>query len=260
MPEGDTVFRAAARLRDALAGNTLTVCDVRVPRYATVDLTGHSVDSVVSRGKHLFVRAGPASVHTHLKMEGVWHVYAPGERWRRPAFTARLLLGVDGALAVGFSLGKVEVLAREREFDAVAHLGPDLLGPDWDRAEAVRRLAADPDRPIGLALLDQRNLAGIGNIFRNESCWLARVDPRARTGDVADLGFLVDEAQRILGDSAKVRIHKPMVYGRAGMPCPRCHTRILTDLFGEGPTEAAGSLRKLRSEERRIYWCPRCQA
>ena len=248
MPEGDTVFRAAAHLRDALAGRPLTVCDVRVPRYATVDLTGHTVDDVVSRGKHLFVRAGPASVHTHLKMEGVWHVYAPGERWRRPAFTARLLLGVDGALAVGFSLGKVEVLARGRESDAVAHLGPDLLGPDWDRAEALRRLAADPDRPIGLALLDQRNLAGVGNIFRNESCWLARVDPQARTGDVADLGFLVDEAQRILGDSAKVRIHKPMVYGRAGMPCPRCYTSIRTDLLGEGPTR-----------ERRIYWCSRCQ-
>jgi endonuclease-8 len=260
MPEGDTVYRAAARLRDALAGKALTVCDVRVPRYATVDLTGHTVDSVVSRGKHLFVRAGPASVHTHLKMEGVWHVYAPGERWRRPGFTARLLLGVDGALAVGFSLGKVEVLAREQESAAVAHLGPDLLGPDWDRAEALRRLSADPDRPIGLALLDQRNLAGIGNIFRNESCWLAGVNPRTRTGDVDDLGFLVDEAQRILDDAAKVRIHKPMVYGRAGMPCPRCYTRILTDLFGEERSGTAASFRRPSSEERRIYWCPRCQA
>ena len=249
MPEGDTVFRAAAHLRDALAGRPLTVCDVRVPRYATVDLTGHTVDDVVSRGKHLFVRAGPASVHTHLKMEGVWHVYAPGERWRRPGVHRPAAARRGRCTGCGF-------LARQGG-GAGARTRSPTRSPTSARTcsgrtgTAPRPCAASvppPTRPIGLALLDQRNLAGIGNIFRNESCWLARVDPRARTGDVADLGFLVDEAQRILGDSAKVRIHKPMVYGRAGMPCPRCYTSIRTDLLGEGPTR-----------ERRIYWCSRCQ-
>jgi endonuclease-8 len=248
MPEGDTVFRAAGRLRTALAGKELTICDVRVPRYATVDLTGERVDEVVSRGKHLFVRVGSASFHTHLKMEGVWHVYSPGERWRRPGFTARLILGTEDATAVGFSLGKVEVLARDRDFEAVAHLGPDLLGPDWDRAEALRRLRADPQRPVGLAVLDQRNLAGIGNIYRNEGCWLARVHPRRPIGEVDNLGELVDETQRILSDSARVRLHRPMVYGRARMPCPRCRTTIRLEMFGDGPTR-----------ERSLYVCPRCQ-
>ncbi|MBD0323994.1 MAG: Fpg/Nei family DNA glycosylase, partial [Aldersonia sp.] len=145
-------------------------------------------------------------------------------------------------------LGKVEVLPRGRDVDVVAHLGPDLLGPDWDREEAIRRLQSDPDLPIGLALLDQRNLAGIGNIFRNEGCWLARVHPRRPVGAVTNLGELVDETRRILDEGAKIRIHKPMVYGRAGMPCPRCYTRIRTELFGEGPTK-----------ERSLYFCPRCQ-
>jgi endonuclease-8 len=248
MPEGDTVFRAAKRLRTALAGKTLTTCDVRVPRYATIDMSGERVDEVICRGKHLFVRAGEASFHTHLKMEGVWHVYAPGERWRRPGFTARLILGTESVTAVGFSLGKVEVLARDRDLEVVAHLGPDLLGPDWDRTEALRRLNAGPELPVGLAVLDQRNLAGIGNIFRNEGCWLARVHPRRPIGEVDNLGELVDETQRILSESARVRIHRPMVYGRAGMPCPRCRTTIRVEMFGEGPTR-----------ERSLYFCPRCQ-
>ncbi|MCX5044491.1 Fpg/Nei family DNA glycosylase [Aldersonia sp. NBC_00410] len=250
MPEGDIVYRAAGRLRTALAGKELTVCDLRVPRYATVDLRGHVVDEVGSRGKHLFVRIDRYSIHTHLKMEGVWQVYAPGQRWRRPGFTARAILGVADAVAVGFSLGKVEVLARDREDEAVGHLGPDLLGPDWDRAEALRRLTADPDRPVGLAVLDQRNLAGIGNIFRNEGCWLARVHPRRPVREVENLGELVDETQRILDASAKIRIHRPLVYGRTGMPCPRCRSaRIATGPLGEGGTQ----------QDRRIYFCPRCQ-
>ncbi|CAM3048112.1 DNA-(apurinic or apyrimidinic site) lyase [Skermania piniformis] len=172
MPEGDAVYLTARRLRRALVGQALTRCDIRVPRYATVDLAGQTVDEQGSYGKHLFTRIGDWSIHTHLKMEGVWQVYRPGDRWRRPAHQARIVLGTADTDAVGFSLGTVEVLPRAAEPDAVAHLGPDLLGPDWDPTEAMRRLRRDPARPIGLALLDQTNLAGIGNTTaaRSASC------------------------------------------------------------------------------------------
>lgn len=130
MPEGDTVWQAAARLRTALAGKALTVSDFRVPRYATVDLTPGPVEEVLSRGKHLLIRIGDATVHTHLKMEGAWHVYPAGTRWRRPGWQARVLLGTDDSLAVGFQLGIVEVVPRADEAGVIGHLGPDLLGPD----------------------------------------------------------------------------------------------------------------------------------
>ncbi|MCP9620782.1 Fpg/Nei family DNA glycosylase, partial [Nocardia otitidiscaviarum] len=177
MPEGDTVFLAAERLRAALVGKTLTRTDFRVPRYATLDLRGEPVDSVGSYGKHLFVRTPRLSIHTHLKMEGTWRVYTPGQRWTKPGFTARLILATADTEAVGFSLGQVEVLPRTDEHTATDHLGPDLLGPNWDPDEALRRMRTHPDQPIGLALLDQRNLAGIGNIYRSEICFLRRVHP-----------------------------------------------------------------------------------
>ncbi len=127
MPEGDTVWRAANELRAALAEKVLTTCDVRVPRYATVDLSGHRVDSVASRGKHLLIRVGEASIHTHLKMEGQWQIYRPGERWRRPAHQARIILATEDSVAVGFSLGITEILELGQEQEAVGHLGPDQL-------------------------------------------------------------------------------------------------------------------------------------
>ncbi|WP_216900255.1 DNA-formamidopyrimidine glycosylase family protein, partial [Nocardia alni] len=202
MPEGDTVFLAAARLRTALAGKTLIRSDFRVPRYATLDLRGKPVESVGSYGKHLFVRTPTLSIHTHLKMEGEWRVYPPGKRWTKPGFTARLVLATDDAEAVGFSLGTVEVLPLAEEHTATDHLGPDLLGPNWDAAEAVRRLSATPDRPIALALLDQTNLAGIGNIYRSEICFAERVDPRLPVSTVKDLPALVDRAHTILRSAA----------------------------------------------------------
>src|SRR3954464_12470469 len=129
MPEGDTVFHTAANLRDALVGKTLTRCDIRVPRYATVDLSSHTVDEVISRGKHLFIRVGPASIHSHLKMEGSWRV---GNRPARVDHRARIILEAGDTSAVGINLGVLEILDRDRDGRAVAHLGPDLLGPDWD--------------------------------------------------------------------------------------------------------------------------------
>lgn len=264
MPEGDTVFRTAHRLRSALAGKTLTRTDFRVPRYATADLTGGVVDAVRSVGKHLFIdveRPGSStiSIHSHLMMEGVWDVHRAGTRWRRPAHTARVVLRADHAddaevEAVGFDLGVVELLSRPDE--AVAHLGPDLLGDGWDASEAVARLAARPAVPIGIALLDQRNLAGIGNVYRSEICFLKRIHPATPVGDV-DLPPVVDIAHRLLVDNrlravrsttgVTARGKELWVYGRQRRPCRRCGTVIERELLGD------------LDAERSIYVCPRCQ-
>lgn len=250
MPEGDTVFRAAARLRPALVGKTLTTSDFRVPRYATVDLRGRRVDEITTYGKHLFFHVGDVSVHTHLKMEGEWHTYAPGARWTRPAFTARLILATDDAQVVGFSLGTVEVVRLANEHTVTDHLGPDLLGANWDPDEVVRRLSAAPDTPIALALLDQRNLAGIGNIYRSEVCFLRRVNPKTPVGEIDDLPGLVDEARRILTKAAHEPPWRSLAYGRQRQPCRRCGTGIVVHLLADNePTRA----------ERGVYFCPRCQ-
>ncbi|OBG26809.1 DNA glycosylase [Mycobacterium alsense] len=250
MPEGDTVWHTAAMLRQHLAGRTLTRCDVRVPRFATVDLTGEVVDEVVSRGKHLFIRAGRASIHSHLKMEGSWRV---GERPVRVDHRARIVLEANGIRAIGVDLGVLEILERDRDGEAVAHLGPDLLGSDWDPARAVANLTARPDRPIGEALLDQRVLAGIGNVYCNEICFVSGYLPTAPVGAVTDPRRLVSRARDMLwtnrfrwnrcttGDTRRGR--QLWVYGRAGQPCRRCGTRIRHDDGGERVT----------------YWCPSCQ-
>ena len=248
MPEGDVVYRTARLLDTALAGKVLTASDIRVPRFATVDLRGMTVHGVVSRGKHLLARIGDVTVHSHLKMEGVWHVYRNGQRWRRPGFTARAILSTDDAAAVGFSLGIVEVLPTSDEAKVVGHLGPDLLGADWDADEAVHRLLAKPELPVGTALLDQRNLAGIGNIYRSEACFLQRVDPRTVVGEVHDLPALVETARTILTASAQHPPRRELVYGRARSPCPRCHTLIVSMPLSDGT-----------STDRHVYICPRCQ-
>ena len=135
------------------------------------------------------------TIHSHLKMEGSWQVYAPGGRWRKPGHTARCVLRTATADVVGFSLGILEVIPTPDESRVVGHLGPDLLGPGWDAEEAVRRLRAAPDTPIGVALLDQRNLAGIGNIYRCEACFLAGVHPAAPVSAVPDLATMLDGGQ-----------------------------------------------------------------
>ncbi|QLY32038.1 Fpg/Nei family DNA glycosylase [Nocardia huaxiensis] len=248
MPEGDAVFLTAKRLRPALAGKTLTRSDFRVPRYATLDLRGQRVESVGTYGKHLFIRTAEVSIHTHLKMEGSWRVYAPGQRWTKPGFTARVVLATDDAEAVGFSLGTVEVLRVGDEHAVTDRLGPDLLAADWDAEEAVRRLEREPAIPIGVALLDQTKLAGIGNIYRSEVCFLRRVHPATPVGRIADLPGLVDEAQRVLTRAAHEPPWRALVYGKQHRPCPRCGTNLVVRMLGDGV-----------KEERGIYFCPRCQ-
>ncbi len=258
MPEGDTVYRAAVHLNTALAGRPLTVCDIRVPKYAAVDLRGETVDEVVSRGKHLLTRVGEHSIHSHLKMEGSWHIYRHGTRWRRPAYQARIVLENADWVTVGFDLGTLEVLRREDEDEVVGHLGPDVLGPDWDAEEAVRRLAAQESREIDVALLDQRTLAGLGNVYVNELCFLRGVLPQRPVGEVKDLPAVVALAHRLIlanrdrvertttGDMRPGR--QTYVYGREGKPCRRCGTRIRHGMLG------ATAL-----SERDTYWCPSCQ-
>jgi endonuclease VIII len=191
MPEGDVVWAAARRLHDALAGRELTRSDFRVPRAATADLTGRVVIEVVPRGKHLLTRvAGDLTVHTHLRMDGSWRIRPAAEPVPRD-HRVRLVLANAEWQAAGYSLGVVELVRTSREDQIVGHLGPDLLGPGWDPAEAVRRLRAEPGRAIGEALLDQTRLAGIGNLYKAETLFLRGVDPWCPVSEVPELEELV---------------------------------------------------------------------
>jgi endonuclease VIII len=255
MPEGDNVWQTARRL-SALTGEVLTSSDFRVPSLATTDLAGRQVIKTVSRGKHLLTRLeNDVTIHSHLKMEGRWDVQPAGSRWRRPAHEARAVLVTDSHEAIGFSV-LLDVVPTTEEHTLVGHLGPDLLGPDWDAEEAVRRIAAGPDVPIGQALLDQRNLAGLGNVYRAEICFLAGLDPRTPVRDVPDLPRLVTRAHQLItanrdrpdrittGDRRPGR--RLWIYRRRG-PCLRCGTAIeVGELGPEG-------------QERALWWCPRCQ-
>jgi endonuclease VIII len=254
MPEGDTVWRSAKHLDQALTGRTLTRTDFRVPAFATLDLSGQDVVGTVSRGKHLLTRIGADhTLHTHLKMEGSWHLYRPSTPWRRPVHEARVVLHTEEWHAVGFALGITEVIARADEDEVVGHLGPDLLGPDWDEDEALRRLTAEPDRPIGEALLDQRNLAGIGNMYKAELCFIAGVHPETPVGEVPDLRRMVRRAKQVLevnkervqqATTGDLRRGKQLwVYARGRQPCHRCRTRIALEDQNGRPS----------------YWCPVCQ-
>ena len=180
MPEGDTVWYTARTLHQALAGRTLTRSDFRVPRLATADLAGDTVTEAAARGKHLLIRTGGGlTVHTHLRMDGSWRVTAAAEPVR-DSHRIRLILANDAWQATGYQLGVVELIRTRDEQRVTGHLGPDLLGADWDRDEAVRRLHAQPDRPIGEALMDQRNLAGIGNVYKSEVLFMRGISPWRR--------------------------------------------------------------------------------
>ncbi len=265
MPEGDTVWRTARHLDQALTGAVLQHSDFRVPDLATVDLSGAPVLGTVSRGKHLLTRFGgtgpsaPLTLHTHLKMEGSWHLYRPATRWQRPGHQARVVLVTETWTAVGFSLGIVELVETAAECDVLPPLGPDLLGPDWDAAEAVRRLAGRPDRPVAEALLDQRNLAGVGNLYKSELCFLVGAHPWAPVSSV-DLDRLVRLARAVL-EANKHRVEQTTtgdlrrgrqtwVYRRDKQPCRRCGTPVRVAMQGD-PSLPTG--------ERATYWCPTCQ-
>ncbi|GII60498.1 putative endonuclease 8 2 [Sphaerisporangium krabiense] len=261
MPEGDAVYRTGARLRAALDGRVLTRSDFRVPRHATADLTGRAVLTTLTRGKHLLTRVeGGLTVHTHLRMDGSWRVQAAGTRLRA-GDVVRLVLANVRWQAVGIRLGVVDLLPTEREDRVVGHLGPDLLSPAWDAAHAetaARNIAARPEVTIGEALLDQRNVAGLGTIWRAETLYLSGISPFTPAGDVPDLVTMMTLAHRLLeaskddpggpittGDPRPGR--RLWAYGRAGRTCPRCGGRIVGGELGAQPYE------------RLVFYCPVCQ-
>jgi endonuclease VIII len=231
MPEGDTVYRTAAKLREALEGSTLTRCDVRIPKFATVDLTGEKVDEVLSRGKHLFIRVGEASIHSHLKMDGAWLV--GGQIRRVPAHKVRIILETSDIRVAGVDLGVLEILERRFDEDAVAHLGPDLLGADWEPRIAAANLATDPDRPLADTLLDHLPTAPVSAVR----------DPLRMVQRARDMLWLNRSRvnRTTTGDTRPGR--DLWVYGRGGRECRRCGTMIESD----------------RGGDRVSFWCPVCQ-
>ena len=268
MPEGDSVYRVAHRLDVRLRGAVVTGSDFRVPQHATADLSGAHVLGTASRGKHLLTRFALGedriTLHTHLRMDGEWAVLAPGKHLpRRLAPDVRVLLATDGPTAVALRVPVVELLPTADEHTVVGHLGPDLLDDETPVEEvvaaAVARLGQQPERAVKAALLDQRNLAGIGNLWADELCYLRGHSPWTPVGQV-DLERLVRLAVKLLRFSVSPRGaaqvttgdtrpgHQHWVAGRAGQPCRRCGTRI------EVVAEVAGD-----PERRRTWWCPHCQ-
>jgi endonuclease VIII len=267
MPEGDTLFRTAAGLRPYLVGRPVRAA--RATGGAQVGrLVGATVESVDTIGKNLLLRfSNGLELRTHLRMTGTWHRYRPGERWRRPAARAVLVLEVEGAVAVCFDAPVVELFEARAEglHPALASLGPDLLGAEFDATGTLRRLR-DPGRAeatIGEAVLDQRVMAGVGNVYRSEILFIGKVDPFARVAslDDATLERLLGTARRLLlanigrsrgperitTDGAREAGGAPLwVYGRSGRPCRRCGAPIRSASLG-------------RELPRTVWWCPSCQ-
>ena len=256
MPEGDTIHYAANRLRPILAGHVPDEIATPHPRFGRAGwperLAGRAVTSVDAHGKHLFVRfEGGLAIHSHLRMTGSWRVLDGGARVSRAAW---LVLRRGEKQAVQFKGPVLELMTelRTRSDRQLAQLGPDILAPDFDAARFLRRLREDdPTRPIGDAILDQRTIAGIGNLWKVEGCFEARIDPWRPTGSVRD-----DEALAIVAacrprmaasaqDGNQTRFRR--IYGKAGQPCPRC-----------GPGAPIRS-RGMWEDNRTTYWCPECQ-
>jgi endonuclease-8 len=273
MPEGDTIFRAARALDRALAGRTVTRFDSVFSKLNRVDddrpLRGRTIDRVEARGKHLLIWfSGDLVLRTHMRMHGSWHIYRPGERWQRPHADMRIVIGTPDYEAVAFTVPVADFttghgLAAD---PALRDLGPDLAADDFDAAEAVRRITLLPDVEIADALLDQRAVAGLGNIFKSETLFAARIDPFARVGELSrdEIEKAVATGRRLMRANV-TESHEGLanystgrrttrradpsarlwVYGRAGRPCRRCGTPI--------------SRRKQGKDQRSTYWCERCQ-
>jgi len=274
VPEGDTLFRTAATLQKAIGGRVVTRFETVLTQLSRVDvdtpIAGRVVEQVEAHGKHLLIRfSGELTLRTHLRMHGSWHVYRPGERWMRPRGAMRVVIATDVWEAVGFDIPVAEFLtpAAERRRRDLTALGPDLLGETFDAAEAVRRLRSRADRTIEVALLDQRSLAGIGNVYKSEVLFACGTWPFATVVSLDDaaLRALVDTARALLranvapasgaaivtysGARRTTRRSNPgerlWVYGRGGKPCRRCGTPIEVRATGPGA--------------RLTYWCPQCQ-
>ena len=282
MPEGDTIFRAARTLHRVLARKVVTRFESVFPAINRIaedhPIVGRTIESVTSRGKHMLMNfSGDLLLHTHMRMNGSWHIYPAGARWQRPAREMRVLVGTADAVAVGFNVPIADLLtpqqlARHEELRA---LGPDLLadagGVDgrstrtFDRDEVMRRMRAHEHDAIGDALLNQRTIAGIGNVLKSEILFIAGLDPFVPVRGLtdADLRRVIDAAREQLAANVmepSQTLHRSIgrrttrsmdpnatlwVYSRGGKPCRRCGTRIQS--------------RKTGVDARLTYWCPRCQ-
>ena len=263
MPEGDSVWKAARRMREHLVGRTVLASHFRVPQHATADLSGRQVTSFDSYGKHMLTRFSPAddgglTLHTHFEMDGSWELVGAGKALPKDLDDdVRLELRTDGPTAYALRMPVVELLRTADEDRVLGHLGPDVLGHAWDEDEAVRRLSRDPDRPLVEALLDQKNLAGIGNLWAVETCYLRGHSPWTPVREV-DLRAAVRLARRMMrhslehpgqvttGDTRRGMTH--WVYGRAERPCRRCGTPVA---FRDSVTGTPYA--------RETWWCPHCQ-
>ena len=273
MPEGDTIYRAAATLHRALAGKPVVRFESVFPALNRIHddhpLTRATVERVSSAGKHLLMQFSNGFVlRTHMRMNGSWHIYRTGERWQRPRRDMRVLVATEDFEAIGFNIPvaefvKTHQVARHKD---LARLGPDVLDDAFDRREALARLRARPASQIGDALLNQRILAGLGNVYKSEVLFTCRVSPFAVVSTLDDetLARLVDAAETLLKANVTTRL-APMttytgyrrttrrddprerlwVYGRARLPCRRCGTPI--------------DIRKQGTDARLTYWCPSCQ-
>jgi endonuclease-8 len=266
MPEGDTIFRTARAMHRVLAGRTIVAAESTMPSLARAPgvraLEGRTIDRVAALGKHLLIYfSGDLVLRSHMRMQGSWHLYRTGDRWKRPRQSMRIVLRTDEVEAVAFDTPDAE-LVRTRDLAQVTplkSLGPDLLSDRFDADDATRRIAGEHDREIAESLLDQRNVAGIGNVIKSEVLFICGINPWARAGGLpaAIVRQLLDEARRVLkisvaeggvGRRTTGRVQpdaRLFVYGRAGRPCRRCGALI--------------RFAKQGRDARSTYWCPRCQ-
>lgn len=260
MPEGDTVWRTARRLDQALTGQVVTLCDLRFPAVATADLRGATTTAVLARGKHLLHRFDSGlTLHSHLRMEGQWRVESAGQAgsWLRHA-GLRAAVGTPSWVALGLRLGMLDLVRTTQEHQVVGHLGPDLLGPDWDPATASDHVARS-GQLVGEALLDQRNLAGLGTLWASEALFLQNIGPWTPAVElgadrtralVARAHLLIDRGKdRPLQASTGIyrKGESTYVHARSGRPCRRCGTTVRVAPIGPP------------AHERTMFYCPGCQ-
>jgi endonuclease VIII len=270
MPEGDTIFRTARTLQRAIGGQIVARFESVFPAVTRVaddhPVVGRTIESVQSRGKHLLmVFSGDLTLHTHMRMNGAWHIYRPGERWHRPHVDMRVLVATERMVAVGFNVPVAELLTTRQlsRHPQLGSLGPDLLDEGFDRTAAIARLQSDADRGAGEMLLDQRVMAGVGNVLKSEILFVAAVNPFTAVSslDATQTARLVDVARDLIQRSVRqptagpargrrtIRSLNPAerfwVYGRAGRPCRRCGSPIQS--------------KKTGPEARMTFWCARCQ-
>jgi endonuclease-8 len=255
VPEGDTIASAARRIRAALLDRDIESIETH-QRFAfdrwAERLAGRKVHAVDTHGKHLLMRfESGLTIHSHLRMGGMWGVYERGQRWRRGAQRAWLVIRTSDHDVVQFDGPVLELMTdgRSRFDQRLARLGPDVLDDEFDEQAFLRRIRSDDrTRGVGDALLDQRNVAGIGNIWKAEGCFAAHVDPFRRLADTTDdeLLAIVRAVRPGMQRSASEGFPKDLsVYKRAGRPCPRCGERI--------------EARRQGDDNRTTYWCPGCQ-